>query len=158
MSIAPPLRLELSPSPALAAAILAAHAAAAACILLVLSTLEGVALALLVLALGAVAACSRALLLGPKAPRVIEIAPAAPGEIASCAQALLVRADGLQAQARPVRGIGVTRWWVVLRLGSPGRGGFLVSAGMLESEPFRLLRLWALWERSPAVARGQLSG
>jgi hypothetical protein len=126
------------------------HIVAAACLLLAYPRWEGVLLALLLVALGAVAASSRALLLGRRAPRAIEIA--ASGE------ARLVRADGLQAVARPVRGIGVTRWWVVLRLGTPGRGGFLVSAGMLPSEHFRRLRLWALWERAPDVAPGQLPG
>jgi hypothetical protein len=133
----------------LAAAIVIAHTAAAACILMVMPNVEGFVLALLLLALGAVAACNRALLLGRRAPRVIEIAPGA--------EARLVRADGRQAPAQPLRGVGITRWWVVLRLGAPVKGGFLVSAGMLGSEPFRLLRLWALWGRSP-VARGQLQG
>jgi hypothetical protein len=150
LSTASPLRLELSPCPALAAVILGLHLAAAACLLLAYPRLEGVVLAILLVALGAVAACNRALLLGRRAPRAIEISPSA--------EALLVRADGLQARARPVRGIGVTRWWVVLRLGSPGRGGFLISAGMLPSEPFRRLRLWALWERAPGVVPGQLPG
>ena len=107
-------------------------------------------LAILMLALGAVAASTRGLLLGKRAPRAIEIAPSG--------EAVLVRADGRQARARPVGGIGVTRWWVIVRVGTPGRGGFLISAGMLESEPFRLLRLWALWERAPGVARRQLQG
>jgi hypothetical protein len=130
--------------------IVSMHVAAAACLLLAYPRLEGAALAALLVALGVAAASSRALLLGRRAPRVIEIAPSG--------EARLVRADGRHAPARPVRGIGVTRWWVVLRLGTPGRGGFLVSAGMLPSEPFRRLRLWALWERAPGVAPGQLPG
>lgn len=150
MGTASPLRLELSPCPALAAAIVAAHAVAALCLVLVLRDAAGVALAVLVLALGAAAAWNRALLRGSRAPRAIEIAPSA--------EARLLRADGRPAPVRPVAGIGVTRWWVILRLGSPARGGFLVSAGMLESEPFRLLRLWALWERAQGVAPGQLQG
>ena len=134
----------------LAGAIIAAHAAPAFCIVLVLPDIAGAALAVLVLALGAASAWNRALLRGPRAPRAIEIA--------ASAQARLVRADGRQAPAQPLRGIGITRWWVVLRLGSPVKGGFLVSAGMLESEPFRHLRLWARWERSPGVAPRQLQG
>jgi len=124
-----------------------AHGAAAACLLLVLPGAAGVLTAVLFLTLGLVTARERALLLGRRAARTIEIDAAG--------QARLVRADGEASPARPLRGIGVARGWVVLRLGAPGHGGFLVSAGMLKSEPFRLLRLWALWERSP-VARGQL--
>ena len=150
MSAALPLRLELSPCPVLGAAIVGAHAVAAGCLLLVLPGAAGAALAILVLALGAASAWNRALLHGTRAPRAIEIGPSA--------QALLVRADGRRIPARPLRGVGITRWWVVLRLGAPARGGFLVSAGMLASEPFRLLRLWARWERAPGVARGQLQG
>ena len=140
----------MSPCPAFAAVIVTAHAAAALCIALVFPGAAGATLAFLVLALGAAAAWNRALLRGSRAPRAIEIAPSA--------EASLVRADGRPVPARPLRGIGVSRWWVMLRLEAPGRGGVLISAGMLRSEPFRLLRLWALWERAPGVARGQLPG
>ena len=148
MSLAQPLRLELSPCGVTAATVVAVHAAASACVLLVLPGLPGVTLAALVLALGIAAAWDRALLRGSRAPRVIEIA--------ATAETLLVLANGETACARPVRGIGVTRWWVALRIGSPARRGFLVTAGMLGPEPFRLLRLWALWKRVPGVAPGQL--
>ena len=105
------------------------------------------ALAALLVALGAAAAWSRALLRGASAPRAIEIAPSG--------EASLVRASGERARAQPVRGAGVTRAWVALRC---GRDGFLVCPGMLAPEPFRLLRLWVLWQRTPAVAPGQLQG
>jgi hypothetical protein len=149
LSTALPLRLELSSCPALASAIVTAHAAAGACIALVLPLGAGMALGTLVLALGTASAWHRALLRGPRAVRAIEIASGA---------ARVIRADGSEAQACAVRGIGITRWWVALQLGPAGRGGFLISAGMLESEPFRRLRLWALWDRAPGVARGQLQG
>jgi hypothetical protein len=147
LSTAPTLRLQLSPSPVLAGAILAAHAAAAASVLAVMPGIGGTALAALLFALGGAAAWSRALLRGARAPRSIEIAPAG--------EASLVRASGERVPACPVRGAGVTRAWVVLRC---GRDGILVCAGMLASEPFRLLRLWALWQRTPVVAPGQLPG
>ena len=147
MSTASILRLELSPSPLLAGAILAAHAAAAGSVLVVFPGMAGMALVALLVALGAAAAWNRALLRGERAPRAIEIAPSG--------EASLVRASGARAPLSPVRGAGVTRWWVAL---GSGREGFLVCAGMLASEPFRLLRLWALWQRTPAVAPGQLWG
>jgi hypothetical protein len=148
VSAVPPLRLELSPCPALAGAILAAHAAAAGCVLLAVPGAAGAALAFLLGALGAAAAWNRALLRGSRAPRAIELG--ASGE------ARLVRADGSAERARPVGGAGVARGWVALRLG--GRGGILITAGMLGSEPLRRLRVWALWGRAPGVARGQLQG
>ena len=111
----------------------------------VLAGPAGPALAALLVALGAATAWNRALLRGRRSPVAIEIAPSG--------EASLVRASGERAPARPVRGAGVTRWWVMLR---SGREGFLVGAGMLEAEPLRLLRLWALW--APAVARRQLQG
>ena len=139
------MRLDLSPSLPFAGAILAAHAAAAGAAWTVFSGAAGAALAALLVALGAAAAWSRALLRGARAPRSIEIAPSG--------EASLVRASGERAQARPVRGAGVTRWWVALAC---GREGILVFSGMLAPEPFRLLRLWVLWQRTPAVAPGQL--
>ena len=148
MSLARPLRLELSPCGAYAATVVAVHAAASACVLRVLPGLPGMVLAALVLALGIAASWDRALLRGARAPRAIEIAPTG--------QARIVLADGTTAPALPVRGIGVTRHWVALRIGSQTRRGLLVTAGMLGPEPLRLLRLWALWERVPGVAPGQL--
>jgi len=94
------------------------------------------------------AAWDRALLRGARAPRAIEIGPGS--------QASLVLADGATAPALPVRGIGVSRHWVALRIGLPARRALLVTGGMLAPEPFRLLRLWALWQRVPGVAPGQL--
>lgn len=105
-------------------------------------------LAGLLLALGAASAWDRALLRGARSPRSIEI----PGS----GKARLVFANGQSALADPVRGLGVTRYWVALRVRSPMRRGMLVTADMLGREPFRLLRLWALWGRVPGVASGQL--
>lgn len=148
-SAVPSVRLELSPSPRFAAAVLAVHAAAAACILAVLAGWQGVALAILLPALGAAAAWDRALLRGAHSPKAIEI----PGS----GEARVVFADGRSAAAGPLRGIGVNRHWVALSCGAPARRGVLVTAGMLQPGPFRLLRLWALWGKLPGVASRQLA-
>ncbi|HEY6967464.1 MAG TPA: hypothetical protein VI229_08365 [Burkholderiales bacterium] len=52
----------------------------------------------------------------------------------------------------------VTRYWVSLRLRSPWRRSLILVVGMLPREPLRLLRIWALWGRLPAVASRQLAG
>ena len=142
-----PLRLELSPSGTFAAAILALHATAAACVVLVLRAAPGVALAGLLLALGAAAAWDRALLRGPSAPRAIEIH--------SSGQAFLLLGNGAALPIGPVGGFGVTRFLVALRTEAPTRRSALVARDMLGREPFRLLRLWARWGKLPGVAPGQ---
>ncbi len=106
------------------------------------------ALAALMLALGGASAWERALLRGASSPRAIEIAPSG--------MAVVVLADGAAFPVRAVRGIGVTRRWVALgSLSATGRS-VLVTAGMLEPAAMRVLRLWALWGRTPGVAPGQL--
>ena len=135
------MRLELSPSRALAAAIVAAHAAAAGCLAAALPGASGFALAGLAVALGLAAARDRALLRGRTAPRALLIG--AGGE------ARLEQADGASAPAAAVGGGGVTRHWVALRVRGALRRGFLVTGGMLGAEDFRRLRLWALWGRLP---------
>jgi len=143
-----PLRLELSPSGVFAATILTLYAAASACMLLVLPGVSGLVLAGLLLALGAAAAWDRALLRGSRSPRAIEIH--------ASGQALLVLRNGESAPMKSGGGVGVTRCWVALKTGFPARPSVLVAQDMLGREPFRLLRLWALWGRVPSVAPGQL--
>jgi hypothetical protein len=142
------LRLELAPSPRLAAAIVALHACAAGSVAAVLPAWPGGLLAAALLALGGAAAWSRALLGSPASVRAIEIA--GPG------RAALELAGGtwLQAQIAGRRYVG--RWLVTLPLLGPSRRTILVTAGMLDRERFRLLRIWALWDRLPGVAAGQL--
>jgi hypothetical protein len=150
VSDAQPLRLVLKPSTVLAAAVVAVHAAAGLCALAVLPGWPGQLLAATFLLLGLAAAHDRALLRGARAPRALEI-----GRDGS---AMLLLASGERAMAAPLAGIGVTRYWVALRLsGLPGRRSLLVPADMLASEPGRLLRLWALWGRLPGVAPRQLA-
>ena len=148
MSPAKPLRLEFSPSVAFAVAILSIHAAAAACFLTTMTGWPGMALAVLILALGGASAWDRALLRGSRSPRAVEIDAAGKGCVAL--------ASGERIAADPVRGIGVARRWVALKGGAPMRRGVLVTAGMLGPEDLRMLRLWALWGRLPAVASRQL--
>ncbi|HLX80676.1 MAG TPA: hypothetical protein VKS43_08840 [Burkholderiales bacterium] len=124
------------------------HAVAAGSVAAVAPGPAGAALAVLLVALGAAAAWDRALLRGCRSPRAIEIL--------GSGEALLVFADGKAAAARAVHGSGITRHWVALAAGSPMRRSLLVTSGMLQPGPFRLLRLWAVWGRVPGVAPGQL--
>jgi len=123
---------------------MAMHATAAACFLATLSGFSGPALAILVLGLGAASAWERALLRGSRSPRAIEIA--------ASGTAVVVLADGEALAVRPVRGIGVTRYWVALRPASITGRAVLVTSGMLGPAQLRILRLWALWGRIPGLA------
>ena len=148
MNSVQPVRLALSPSPTLAALIVALHGIAAACSLTVLTGWFAIATATLVFALGVAAAVDRALLAARRSPRAIEIGPSG--------EAYCTFADGDSAPVVAGRGAAVTRHWVSLRLRAPWRHSLLVVAGMLTDDNFRLLRLWTLWGRLPAVARQQL--
>jgi hypothetical protein len=142
------LRLELSPSPGLAATILTVHAAAAAAFLTSMTAWAGIALALLTLSLGVAAAWDRALLRAARSARVIEIS--------SGGEARCLFADGASANVQPLRGSAVTRYWVALGLRSRRRRSLFVTAGMLAPDAMRRLRIWALWGRLPRVAPRQL--
>jgi len=140
------LRFTLVPSPFLALAIVLAHVAAAACVLMVLPGVAGAALALALALLGAAAAWSRALLRSPLSVRAIEIS----GE----SIALELR-DGAKLPAEAAQRRFVSRVIVTLPLRRPRRT-ILVSAGMMAASDFRRLRIWALWGRLPGVAAAQL--
>ena len=144
-----PVRLELSPSLPFGAVILAVHAAAGASFLTVLTDWRGGCLAAAIFALGCAAAWDRALLRSRRSPRAIELPAAGEG--------LCRFADGSTAILVPLGGSAVTRYWVALGLRSPGRRSLFVTAGMLAPEALRLLRLWALWGKLPAVAPRQLA-
>jgi len=150
VSGAQPLRLMLSSSAPLAATIVLVHAAAAACILLVLPGWTGIGLAALALLLGGAAAADRALFLGSRAPRRLEIGVEGP--------ATLVCADGSTAPLVALGGIGVTRWWVALRITSGTRRSLLVPVGMLTPEALRILRVWALWGKLPGSGQPGVAG
>ena len=144
-------RLELAPSPALAAAIVAGHLAAALAAYMVLPTLMGALLAAALVALGAAAAWSRALLRSAGAVRVIELgAPQPVFQLAS--------GDSFTAAVGQRR--YVTRYVVALPYKVAGRSlsrTLLVTADMLGAQEFRRLRIWALWNRLPGVAAKQLA-
>jgi hypothetical protein len=140
-------RLELRPSPPLAAAIIAAHAAAAAAAYVVLPGVMGAALAMALIALGIAAAWSRALLRSSGAVRAMEIGGPQP---------VFQLASGERFAADVGARRYVTRYMVVLPLARPLGRTLLVTADMLGSQEFRRLRIWALWNRLPRVAAKQL--
>ena len=132
----------------MAVLIVALHAAAAACAAVVLPGVAGAALGASLLALGIASAWSRALLRSRTSPRALELA----GE-----EATLELRGGERHTARVGRRRFVSRLAVALPLGRPLRRTILVSAGMLDGESFRRLRIWALWGRLPGVAGTQLA-
>ena len=145
------VRFELSPSRLLAAGIVTAHAAAAAAVCLVVPGWKGFALAAAFLSLGLAAAWSRALLRAPRSVRALEIGGAGP---------LLQLANGESHAAVLSARRYVSRHLVALPYSVAGRSlgrTLLVTAGMLEPQQFRRLRIWALWNRLPAVAPKQLA-
>jgi hypothetical protein len=142
---APPVNFTLSPSPALASAIVAAHAAAAACLWLLLPGLPGAALAVLVVALGIAAARDRALLAAQ--------ASVVGFELTGRDAAVLKLRDGRRVPTAVGQGRFVSRFCVSLPVRAPRRGSLLVTTAMLEPESFRILRLWTLWGRVPGPSR-----
>lgn len=140
-------RLTLRPAPALAAAIVAAHGAAAFAVALLLKDAWGMVLAAALLALGGAAAWSRALLRGRHAVRALELGE---GQV----RARLGSGEEMTLSVARRRYVG--RLLVMLPLGAPLSRTLLVSADMLERGDFRRLRVWALWGRLPDVAAGQL--
>jgi hypothetical protein len=143
----PPLRLELTASPGLAAMILGVHLGAAVCFLTVLTGWHAVALAALLAALGGLAAWDRALLRSAYSPRALEFS--------RDGGAKCLFANGESAPLQPLKGSAVTRYWVALGLGSPRRRSLFIAAGMLAPQALRLLRLWALWGKLPRVSSRQ---
>ncbi|HEY3076488.1 MAG TPA: protein YgfX [Burkholderiales bacterium] len=140
-------RLELRPSPALAAAIMVGHAAAAAAAYMVVPGVMGAALAAALFALGVAAAWSRALLRSSGAVRAMEIGGPQP---------VFELANGASFAADVAARRYVTRYVVALPLGRPLSRTLLVTADMLGAQEFRRLRIWALWNRLPRVAAKQL--
>jgi hypothetical protein len=141
-----PLYLELSPSPRLAAAIVAVHAVAGICVLAILPGAAGWLLAAALVALGLAAAWSRALLGSAASVRGIELDGKA---------IALKLASGDRFAAEPAERLYVTRFVVALPIRRPRRT-VLVTSDMLAPDSFRALRLWALWGKVAGVAARQL--
>jgi len=140
------LYLELSPSPRLAAALVALHAVAGICAVVVLPGVAGVLLAAALVGLGAAAAWSRALLRSAASVRGVEL----DGEGIA-----LKLASGDRFVAEPAERLYVTRFVVALPIRRPRRT-VLVTSDMLAPDSFRALRLWALWGKVAGVAAKQL--
>ena len=142
------LRLQLVASRPLAAFIVIAHVTAAAAVYALINGPLGAAAAIGFVALGVAAAWSRALLAAGHSVRAIEL---------GAAEALFELANGARVAAPVAARRYVTRHLVALPLGGELRRTLLVTADMLGQEEFRRLRLWALWNRLPAVAPKQLA-
>jgi len=135
------LRLELRPSPALAALIIVAHGAAASAAYAAAPGAMTALLAAMLLVLGIAAAWSRALLGNPGSIRAIEI---------GAEQPIVELAGGERFTAEVAPRHYVSRFLVILPLVSPYRRTLLVTGDMLEAGEFRRLRIWTLWNRLPA--------
>jgi hypothetical protein len=135
------VRFELSPSPVLAVAIMAAHAAAGLALYLLIPGWAGALLAVALVALGGAAAWARALLRSPASVRAMELGGASP---------VFHLASGESLSAPVAERRYVTRYVVALPY---GHRTLLVTRDMLGAREFRRLRLWALWNRLPSERR-----
>jgi hypothetical protein len=138
-------RLELRPSPALAAAIIVAHGAAAVTAYLAVPGIMAAALAAMLVMLGVATAWSRALLASPGSVRAIEVGGAS--------QPVFELASGERFAAEVAARRYVSRYLVALPLKQPLGRTLLVTADMLGAPEFRRLRIWALWNRIPPERR-----
>ena len=142
------LRLQLSPSPRLALAIVGLHGAGAACVLAALPGAVGILLGAGLLALGAASAWSRALLRSRASVHSLALEGAAIS---------FTLADGATFKGELAERRYVTRFMVTLPVRRPLRRTILVTRDMLSADAFRSLRIWALWGRLPrGVAAKQL--
>lgn len=145
-----PLRIDLSPSRRLAAAIVTVHCGAGACAGLVLAGPAGILLGALIAGLGVAAARDRALLRGRRSVRALQIQ----GKDR-------VTMELANAELVPIR-IGsqryVSRLGVILRTSDSMRRTIIVARDMLDPGAFRALRLWALWGRLPPARLPQPTG
>jgi hypothetical protein len=133
----------------MAAAILSAHLAAAACLAAVLPGAVGAGTGALVVLLGAAAAWDRALLRGRGSVRGLELR-------ADNAAAFTL-ADGRRLEGTVAARRNVNRWWVTLPLRGAARRSVLVARDMLPADEFRRLRMWALWGRVPRATALRLA-
>ena len=137
------LRVELAPSAPLAIALIALHALAAACVLVVMPGIAGAAIGALLVGLGLAGAWSRALLRAASSVRALEIAGAV-------LELRLAGGRTVAVECAERRDVG--RFMVLLPLRGPVRRTLLVTRDMAPGDAFRRLRIWALWGKLPAAA------
>ncbi len=137
------LRLELKPSPLLAVAIVAAHAAAAAGALAAMPGFAGALIAAALAGLGAITAARRALLRTRGSVRVLELEGTG---LTVCL------AGGKRFAAEVAARRYVSRFIVILPLRPWTHGTILVTRDMVGGDAFRRLRVWALWGRLPLTS------
>jgi len=130
----------------LAATIVALHATAAVCVLVVLPSTAGAVLAGCLMFLGLAAAWGRALLKSSASVRALEV---------SGSEVTLELASGERIVCRPAGRRYVNRFMVSLPLRPPMRRTILITGDMLERDAFRRLRIWALWGKLPGVETRQ---
>ena len=133
----------LRASPRLALFLVCAHVAAGAAAWLAIGGAAGGVIALLVMAAAAAAIHGRALLLALDSPGRLEFT--AGGELRIVDR---IGRDWAPVAATPRY---VSRWFVIVAASNPaGRvHRVLVTRDMLPPEPFRRLRIWALWGLAP---------
>lgn len=133
-------------SPRLTLFLLCAHALAAIASWLSFGGTVGSAIALLVMTAGAAAAHGHALLLAGDSPASLVLSP--DGNLR------IVDRSGLDWTPTADAGCFVCRWAVIVPVsGSMGRRRRVLIVGdMLAEEPFRRLRIWALWGARGAAA------
>lgn len=126
-------------SPGLALLLVCAHAAAGAAGWISIRGAAGLAIAALVMAAGAVATRGRALLLAADSPASIVFSATGAPRIVD-----RIGRDWTPVARSPRY---VSRWLVIVALTGPAGGTrrLLVTRDMLPPEPFRRLRIWALW-------------
>jgi len=135
------LRIDLSPSRGLAAAIVTVHGGAAACAGVLVAGAAGVCLGLLIGCLGLAAAWDRALLRSPRSVRALRI------EGKDYVTLELADAELVPVPIAPRR--YVSRLGLVLYGAASMRRTIVVARDMLDPDSFRALRLWALWGQVP---------
>lgn len=141
MSVERRLSIDLSPSSALAAAVIGAHALAGACVALALPAPGAMAVGLLLPVLGLAVAWDRALLRGRKSVT---------GLMIESRTVLRLRTrDGGELAVRALDRRHVSSLAVIVPVGGSMRRTIVVVRGMLDGESFRRLRLWALWGEVP---------
>ena len=133
-------------SPRLALILLCAHAAAGAAAWLSIGGLAGAAIALLTTAAGALAIHGRALLLAGDSPTSLRFSADEGVRITD-----RIGRDWVPLADSPRY---LSRWLVMVAAAGPaGRvRRFLITRDMLPPEPFRRLRIWALWGEVPGAA------